>query len=83
MAGTAAWPSETWLTPATFSIACIRLAGWRTATSRPLTLVVPAAGVASMLGADPVTVTDSLINGAMVMSSSWPASIFSINTGRE
>ena len=82
MAGTAACPSDTWFTPATFSIACIRLDGWRTAMSRPLTLVVPAAGVASMLGAEPVTVTDSFISGVMVMVSSWPASNRSNRTGR-
>ena len=83
IAGTAAWPSETWLTPATFSIACIRLVGWRTAMSRPLTLVAPAAGVVSMLGAEPETVTDSLTSGATVTTSSGSASSSLISTGRE
>ncbi len=83
MAGTAACPSETWLTPATFSIACIRLVGCRTAMSRPLTLVAPAAGVVSMLGADPDTITDSLTSGATVTTSSCSALSSLIITGRE
>src|SRR5688500_17707767 len=83
IAGTAAWPSDTWLTPATFSIACIRLAGWRTATSRADRLAVAAPGVDSMLGADPDTVTDSFRIGAIVTSNSPAPSSDWINIGRE
>ncbi len=82
IAGTAACPSETWLTPATFSSACIRLVGCRTAMSRPLTLVAPAAGVESMLGADPDIVTDSLTSGVTVSTSSGSASSWLTMTGR-
>src|SRR5687767_2564382 len=83
IAGTAAWPSDTWLTPATFSMACIRFAGWRTATSRADRLDVAAPGVDSMLGADPDTVTDSLRTGATVISNSVAGSSDSIRIGRE
>ena len=83
MAGTAPCPSETWLTPATFSSACIRFDGCRTARSRPLIVVVPAAGLEVMLGADPETVTDSFNRGAMVITSSGSAPSAVIITGRE
>ena len=40
IAGTAAWPSETEDTPATFSTACVRLSGWRDSMSCFGTIVV-------------------------------------------
>ncbi len=83
MAGTAACPSDTWLTPATFSMACMRLVGCRTATSRADRLAVAAPGVDSMLGAEPETVTDSLRIGAIVTTSSAETSSASIRSGRE
>jgi hypothetical protein len=58
-AGTAAWPSDTWFTPATFSMACARFVGWRTSTSRLLSVVVPRRRGLDA-GAEPVTVTASL-----------------------
>ena len=51
--------------------------------SRPLTVVVPAAGLEVMLGAEPETVTDSLTSGVMVMTSSGSATSVVIITGRE
>ena len=55
------------MTPATFSIACIRFVGCRTSTSRPLSVVVAEAGVDSMPGAEPVTVTASLSSDSTTM----------------
>ena len=62
--GTAACPSETLLTPGTFSSACVRLTGWRTSISVRDRSVVAFPGAVSMSGAVPaVTVTDSSMRG--------------------
>ena len=53
MAGTEAWPSETWLTPGTVSSACIRFSGARCVICRDESSVIPAAGVVVTLGAAP------------------------------
>ena len=69
MAGTAAWPSETEDTPATFSTACVRFEGWRDSMSSLGTMVVPLAGVASIVGAAPaVTITLSSAIGSTSMT---------------
>ena len=79
MAGTAAWPSETWLMPGTVSSACSRCSGARVASCRRDRSVVAAAGEASMLGAAPRTVTDSSANASTCTVRSL--SIFSMTTG--
>ena len=69
------------MTPATFSSACIRLLGCRTPISVALSVVVPAAGVDSMPGADPDTTIASLRIGWTVTVSTPPSFIRSISTG--
>ena len=65
IAGTAACPSDTTDTPATFSSNCVRLAGCRTSISRAVRRVVPLPGAVSIRGALPATVTDSSSRGAI------------------
>ncbi len=79
IAGTAACPSDTWLTPGTVSSACRRCSGERRWSCVRERSVVAAAGAASMLGAAPTTVTDSSPSG-----STWTvvsASIVRMSTG--
>src|SRR5688572_21113456 len=72
MAGTAACPSETWLTPGTVSSACIRFSGALCAICREESSVIPAAGVVVTLGATPTTVNDSSRSG-LTASSTCPS----------
>ena len=83
MAGTAAWPSETDDTPATFSTAWVRLSGWRDSMSCFGTIVVPLPGVASIVGAAPaVTITLSSTIGSTSIDTGPSAGIAATVKGR-